>query len=439
MHAHVPRVVRKTAIVFLIIGLLGTTAALALPGPGGPDPTFDDNGLQTTDYLAKGWFDIAWDTLVQPDGKILVVGEHYDPAHVNTQTRDIMLARYNDDGSLDDTFHNDGMRIVDLGGAERGLGIALQSSGKIVFSALTCEGGECNLAVVRTNAAGFYDSTFNGGLGYVLLNVPASFLSDKGGLAVQSDDKIVVGTTIDDAAEGGLPSMLVARVTANGTLDNTFSSDGKVKFSFGSNKSDRAADLALRGGKVVIVGESCGATDCNFAVARLDSSGKLDKTFNGTGRRLTSFGGVDSAYGVAIQSNGRIVAVGARKGLSSVMAVARYNTDGTLDADFSGDGKRTIPLGTSAEARGVIIADGGTIVIGGIADNGTNDDYAAARLKARGGLDATFDDDGKTQIDFGTAERAHSLAVQPADGKYVLAGASDGLFLWDFSVLRLLP
>ena len=165
----------------------------------------------------------------------------------------------------------------------------------------------------------------------------------------QADGKIVaVG-----AADG---NFLVARYNLDGSLDPSFSGDGRVQTNF--TGSDGATDVALQGNKIVVVGLS---TDNNgfghFALARYNPDGSLDTNFSGDGKQTTLFGvfGEGGATGVALQSDGKIVAVGTTNQFGSHtrdFALARYSLNGSLDPSFSGDGKQTTELGFGEFGRG---------------------------------------------------------------------------------------
>lgn len=208
---------------------------------------------------------------------------------------------------------------------------------------------------------------------------------------------------------------------APGNLDTTFSGDGKV-LQTGLGSAIANAVAIQTDGKIVAVGT---AAD-DFVVLRYSSVGTLDSTFSGDGIVTTSFGGsvsIDSARAIAIQSNGRIVVAG-RSGSQSNggVALARYNTNGTLDTTFSGDGILEMEFAAPAggAAAGVAIQGDGKIVV--VGSNGA--DFAVARLEPDGTLDAAFGPPpgGIVTRDFGSAnEGAKAVAIQ-ADGRIVVAG-----------------
>jgi len=176
--------------------------------------------------------------------------------------------------------------------------------------------------------------------------------------------------------------------------------------------------------------------------------GALDASFGAGGKLTTTFGGTETGSAVAIQTDGKIVVVG-NTSLFHDFAIARYNPDGTLDLDFSGDGKTTVDFGFTADdeqATGVAIQDDGKIVVGGFATIGGDVDFVVARLKTDGTLDGSFSGDGKTSVDFAGGgsnnDSCFGVASQIVFGsrKIVLAGTTDQTGAatgFDFGVARL--
>jgi uncharacterized delta-60 repeat protein len=185
-----------------------------------------------------------------------------------------------------------------------------------------------------------------------------------------------------------------------------------------------------------------GASQCStshhddFALARYNANGTLDTTFSGDGKQTTDFAG----FGVAIQTNGRIVAVGTTDFTGGDFALARYNPNGTLDTTFSGDGKQTTDFGFGAndEATSVVLQGDGKIVAAGFASGGaTGRDFALARYNPNGSLDVSFSGDGRRRTDFGGSDRANAVALQGA--RIVAAGIGFGTGgTSDFALARFL-
>ena len=207
-------------------------------------------------------------------------------------------------------------------------------------------------------------------------------------MALQGDGKIVV---VGDAGGGG--AFALARYNPNGSLDPSFSGDGRQTTDFGDFGVARG--VALQGGKIVAVGIGDAG---DFALARYNPNGSLDPSFSGDGKQTTDFGGSDEASGVALQGDGKIVAVG-RDGPGD-FALARYNPNGSLDTSFSGDGKQTTDFGDFDGANGVALQGNGKIVVVGVGGTGN---FALARYNPNGSLDPSFSGDGRQTTDFGGA------------------------------------
>jgi uncharacterized delta-60 repeat protein len=240
------------------------------------------------------------------------------------------------------------------------------------------------------------------------------------GLVIQGDGKLVAAGL---ASGGGGRFALVRYAGAN--LDDTFGGDGQVFTNFTAG-FDGANDLAIQtDGKLVAAG-AAGGGGGRFALARYDTDGTLDTSFGGDGKVTTNFSpGDDFAFGVAIQTDGKIVVVGRAGGSGGRVAVARYDDDGTLDTSFSGDGKATTNItgGDDRVDQLAIQADGAIVVAGTAGYFGNNARFALVRFSANGTLDATFGGDGKvtTNVDAGF-DGAFAVAIQPADQKIVAAG-----------------
>jgi uncharacterized delta-60 repeat protein/LPXTG-motif cell wall-anchored protein len=228
------------------------------------------------------------------------------------------------------------------------------------------------------------------------------------------------------AAIASIPSL--ASAAADGALDTTFGTGGKVTTTIGGGDQGKAIAIQSNG-KILVVGDDSN----DFKVVRYNTDGSLDTSFDSDGKVTTDInGGFDDGQSVAIQSDGKIVVAGmGRVGLNENFAVVRYNTDGSLDTTFDTDGKATTDIGTSTrdKANAVVIQSDGKIIAAGTSNN----DFAIARYTATGALDTTFDTDGKATTDIGTSttDTANAVAIQ-SDGKIIAAGTSNN----DFAVAR---
>ena len=411
-YAHAVALQRDGKIV--AAGKSGNDFALARYNADGTlDTTFDSDGKVTTSVSSGG--DIANSVAVQPNGRIVAAG---------ISNGEFAVVRYNRDGSLDTSFDGDGKVTTAIGSGATIWEIALQRDGKIVAAG---EGGS-NFALARYNRDGTLDTTFGTGG-----KVSAGFGSGSGGQAVllQPDGKIVVA---GKSRQDGYDNFAVARYNRNGTLDTTFSDDGKVITPL-SQRGDTARAVSLQPDGKIVAGGVAGGNF--FALARYNRDGTPDGDFGtGTGKVSTDLStAADHAYGVVVQPDGKIVAAGDSTS-GSDFAVVRYNANGTLDTTFGTGGKVTTSLGLISGARAMALQPDGKIVLAGSASDGTNSDFALVRYNHNGTLDRSFSGDGKVTTPVGSGnDAAYAVAVQP-DGKFVVAGYSHNGNNNDFALVR---
>lgn len=366
----------------------------------------------------------------QTDGKIVAVGYSF-----NGSNMDVAVVRYTSDGLLDASFDSDGIVTTPVGASnDYGVAVALQPDGKIVVAGYSHNGTNYDVLVLRYNSDGSLDTGFDGD-GKVLTAVTTS--TDYGrDVALQSDGKIVV---VGNSYDGSKYGFTLVRYNSDGSLDTGFSSDGKLLTRVGTSHS-YARDLVVQpDGRIVVAGYAYNGTTYDFALARYSESGDLDTAFGSQGTVLTPIGTKsDYAREVALQSDGKIVVAGyAYNGTNYDFAVARYDSDGTLDTTFDADGFALTPLGGGHDyGRAVALQPDGKVVVGGHAHNGTNADFAAVRYEATGALDLAFDTDGMTTVAVGAGEdHARSVVVLP-NGKILLGGYAHNGADFDFAVVR---
>ena len=368
--------------------------------------------------------DTAYAIAVQSDGKIVVAGEARKEGE--GRSLDFALARYNADGSLDTSFSGDGKVTTDFSSRNLAFALAVQPDRKIVVAGAAVM-NVVDFALARYNADGSLDTSFSGD-GKVTTDF-ASGDDRAWAVAVQPNRKIVAagyshnGTDYDFA---------LARYNPDGSLDTSFGGDGKVTTPIGSAR-DRGYAMAVQSdGKIVVAGDSTNASGNNdFAVARYNTDGSLDTSFSSDGKVTTAFASdVDQAWAVAVQPDGKIVAAGhsSSNGTTFDIALARYNSDGSLDTSFSGDGKVTTDISGSHDdtAYAMALQSNGRIVVAGRSNSdGMNEDFAVARYNANGSLDTSFSRVGYVTTPIGSDyERAWAMALQ-SDGKIVVAGYSN--------------
>jgi uncharacterized delta-60 repeat protein len=340
-------------------------ALIRLNMDGSLDSTFDGDGKVTTDFA--GADDLAYAVAIQSDGKIIVAGS----SHPNLGTTDFALARYNPDGSLDSSFDGDGKLITDfLGDGDSASGIAIQPDGKIIASGWAYSGSSTDFALCRYNSDGTLDSNF--GLGGKVTTDFNAAGDQAWAVVLQPDGKIVLA---GEAYTGSGVDFALARYNNDGSLDLTFGGDGKVITQFASN-NDGAQAVALQpDGKIIAAGVT---NSFDYALARYDPDGSLDSTFDGDGKVITDFAGHDDgAYAVAVQPDGKIIAAGDS---SSDFGLARYNSDGSLDLSFNLDGKVTTDFGSGGDVDlALALQPDGKIIAAGYTNTGSDYNFALAR------------------------------------------------------------
>jgi uncharacterized delta-60 repeat protein len=400
---------------------------------GDLDPTFGTGGKVTTDFAALA--DVAQSLAVQSDGRIIAAGY----AEMSSSNIDFALARYNIDGSLDLTFGSGGKVTTDFfGSADFAYAVALQSDGRIVAvgNAFGSKGTNSNFAIARYNTDGSLDSSF-GTAGKVVTDFFGLF-DEAHAVKIQLDGKFVVAgfSGVGQSFDFGL-----ARYNTNGSLDSTFGSEGKVTTDFSGN-SDGAFGIAIQPDGKIIAGGKTSAPD-DFALARYNTDGSLDSTFGLGGKVSTDFfGSTDEAHALVLQPDARIIAVGFAGGSPGLsFALARYNSDGSLDSAFGAGGKTTTAFGGSGQQGfAVALQPNSKIVAAGSAffgpSMGGTANFAIARYNSNGSLDSTLGSDGKVITDFSSQDGARALALQ-TDGRIVAAGfaLSDGNG-FDFALAR---
>jgi uncharacterized delta-60 repeat protein len=212
----------------------------------------------------------------------------------------------------------------------------------------------------------------------------------------------------------------------DGTLDPTFDGDGIAITDLGSSPQEGRGVTVQADGKVVVVGNTYGTFSDAIAL-RYQSNGLLDPTFNGTGHVTSDlFGGEDGMKAVAVQADGKIVAAGFSNDGNDGITLWRYNSNGTLDSGFDGDGHNTIHMGSiGCGAQGITFQPDGKILVASQSWGPTGWVFTLLRFNTNGTLDNTFSGDGKLTTDLPTPhEISYAVAVQ-SDGKIVLVGEAN--------------
>jgi uncharacterized delta-60 repeat protein len=461
-----------------------------LTGTSSPPPTFTDpngnyafSGLEAggtytvTPFNAGVTFNPASRTYqnlsVDQTAADFTIVPPASPSPTPTATPPLCAApcRDLDEVCLDTTFSSDGKAFT-LGGDVVSAAV-LQPDGKVIVAGYNYQTSPnlVDFAVSRFNSDGSLDTTF-GTAGTVSIN----FLEEQSGqqvlrsgdyayaIVLQPDNKIVVGgSVVASVAAANNRDFALARLNANGSLDITFGvggadGDGKVLTNFEGTSYDAISGLAIQADGKIVAGGTSGSTGAtsdlaqDFALARYNPDGTLDSTFgvggtDGNGKLRTDFlTRRDGAQSVVVQPDGKIIAGGyTQTGATDAdydFALVRYNAAGTLDTTFDGDGKVTTNFGGADSANDIILQpDNRIIAVGRFATeivDSASGDIAVARYLANGSLDSSFDTDGKVTTDFSNNDYAKSVAIQP-DGRIVVGGRTVSCSSTDMALVRYEP
>ncbi|NEO29875.1 MAG: DUF4347 domain-containing protein [Symploca sp. SIO3C6] len=326
---------------------------------GDLDSSFGNNPTVTSDISFSS--DEARIVALQTDGKIVVV-----EGSSNSIPGDLVLARYDSDASLDQSFGDKGIVTIDIVGSllEGVNSIALQLDGKIILVGQTNTDNSANFALVRYNSDGSLDNSF-GSNGIVTNNLEGG--SDlASSVVLQPDGKIIL---VGQANTDNSANFALVRYNSDGSLDTSFGSNGVVTTNL-EGDSDLASGVTLQpDGKIILVGQANTDNSANFALVRYNSDGSLDSSF-GTNDIATTdtVSNPDNFGGITLQSDGKILLAGSSFNENNFnFNLVRYNSDGSIDTSFGSNG--IVTVGGSDQAYSVAFgADGRIIAVGDIND-----------------------------------------------------------------------
>ena len=401
----------------------------------GLDFTFGDGGRVSTPVGGDGQGE---GVVIQPGGQIVTAGWRTVGAGIDT---DFALTRNNPDGTLDTSFGGGGVATTDLGGPDdQALDAALLADGGIVAVGRTDALGILKTAfgVVRYLPDGTPDPSFGAG------GIVTTPFFGKGAVAdavaVQPDGKIVVAGFADQAS-GFNSDFALARYDSDGTLDASFDGDGIVTTDL-RGQDDNITGLVIQpDGKIVAVGTA----GEDIALARYTTDGKLDPKFGNGGSKTTDLGFVDVANGVALTASGQILLAGYTIGakLNNDFLLERYNTNGTLDTTFGADGTVKTDISTGDDfAENLVVDAAGRIILVGESTSPTSPtftDIALARYHADGTPDTSFATNGILTADFhGLGDIGKDVTID-SQARIIAAGFTASGSGTEFALMRANP
>lgn len=398
------------------------------------DNTFNATGTTpgiSFSYYSHGIQAEVRDMVVQPDGKLVVAGYSAKDLY-SSYTYVFGVARFNRDGTLDASFGQDGVVVVDFGNSAGASSVALQPDGKIVVGGSVGyypdQGPwEADFALVRLTGEGVLDPTFDGDGKAVIDFYSNDYLSD---IAVQPDGKIIgAGASFDEYNPGGgynSSDFAVVRFTPDGKADRRFGNGGLVTTDFFGDY-DHVGSVALQPDGRILVSGLVYRPDpvipdtylSDFAVVRYNSNGMLDTRFGTGGKALANMGSAQGLGYLALQVDGKIVVGGALQdpvNSTADFALVRFTPAGLPDAGFGGDGVVTTDIGGAGDYAGPVVlqSDGKILQVGGYYDDQYNSYFAVVRYlndgTHDGELDASFDGDGRAAVSFPGAALSGAMA-----------------------------
>ncbi len=420
---------------------------------GSLDYSFGTNGIVTTP-IGDGDNEInSLAIQINPENsseeKIIAAGY----ANVQGQGSNFAMARYNSDGSLDNTFGTDGngtviTKVSFLDDVARS--VVIQNDGKIILSGYAKDDDNYDLVIARYNNDGSIDESFGTENGIVKLDVSGNGLNDYAyAAAVQDDGKVIIAGSVSTVITGQIvhfvSNFALVRYNTDGTLDTDFGANGTgIVIASSSSDLNYANSVAVqKDDKIVIGGTSYNGNDYDFSLQRYTSDGILDNTFNNNGMVITPVGSGDNQIkSIALQQMD--------DGTESILAsgfyfndndfdfvIERYNSNGELESSFGSSSEHIIHgngvnIGESnnkalsmAVKKNPVSGNVEKIILAGNAFNGTNNDFALAGFNLDGTLDTQFGTNGTLTTKIGKVEsEIRALALQSIgnDEKIIAAG-----------------
>jgi uncharacterized delta-60 repeat protein len=397
---------------------------------GTPDSSFSGDGMRLDNFY-NNKSDRFYDIEIQSDDKIVCSGYLF-----NGNSAEMLVARYNIDGTFDTTFSSNGWHHISIPDTNE-LAYAMQiqpSDQKIVLAGYSAtyntateeyDASEC--MVVRLNTDGSLDNSFSGDGISTFVTGEENYIY---GCTLKSDGKILICGSINldepNEPDGEHEDFLVAQVNTDGSLDTSFNSTGFVTTGFGTRLDTTNCIVVQADGKILASGYADNGTDIDFALIRLTADGSLDSGFGEAGYHGISIGdGADQALAAANTADGSILLAGKSSVSSDYhLSLAKFTPDGLLDTDFGTQGTLTLNIETGTDTINAIgVQTDGNIIVCGTVHNGTDDDLVLVGLHPNGDLDNSFggNNTGYYRLSTGSTERGWTMEIL-SDNRILVAG-----------------
>ncbi|HQW02956.1 MAG TPA: T9SS type A sorting domain-containing protein [Saprospiraceae bacterium] len=420
--------ISRTLVFLLLLCIMAGHAQV-----GNLDNNFSGDGKLMTP-IGNG-NDLAYGVAVQGNNRIVAVGVSRQGGN-----DDFAIIRYMEDGTLDNSFSGDGILTIDFdGGNDEARDVMILPDGKILVGGTARIGSDFDFAFAMLDSEGNLVTSFDGdGLStYDFSNTNDALTR----IEIYKDRIYGIGSSIVNDLE----QYAIVALKMSGAPETAFSQDGMLVFDVDAGQ-DVATGIAVQpDDKILVAGYTGIGFEKEFCVVRFKPDGSLDNSFSSDGIVIPDVGTIDDrAYGIALQADQKIIVGGSSYTDTGYdFALIRLLPDGNLDLDFGEDGYAVETIGPFFDdARDMILQPDDKILITGYAAQAATDaDFGLARFTADGTLDNTFSQDGKVITVMGSGEsedEAHAIALQP-DGKIVIVGeAQNNSNNLDFAVARYL-
>jgi uncharacterized delta-60 repeat protein len=421
--------------ILLCISLISSPALTThcLAQAGTLDLFFAVGGVAVSNISISGFYDDGGRSLaVQSDGRFVMGGWSK-----NASNWDFGFVRYNPNGSLDLNFSVDGKYTIDVGnGNDFCQSINLLSDNSIIAAGTIDAGTYDEFAVYKILPGGILDSLWGiDGHFYYNFGFTNSYCY---GSYLQADGKILAAGTTNNA---GNFEFAMVRVNANGTIDNTFGTAGKVTTDISFADDWAFSVRVLPDGSILVAGYAYNGADYDFAIVKYHSDGSLDTSFGSGGIRYIDYNSYsDIGIAMEVMTNGKIL-LGGYTGPAGDkdFLVARLDANGSLDPTFDGDGWAITSLGSYDDnLYSMKLQTDGKFIAAGSTSNGSNLDMAVVRFNADGSLDNTFGVGGIFRLDIDGGDDIAWSVKLVMNNKILVGGETwGGRADYNFAVIQL--
>jgi len=423
----------KYKFTFIVALLFALASMVNAQTAGTLDISFGTGGKVTYD---RDQTDVYQDVKVQPDGKIVAVGNSLTPTYSGL----IEVTRYMDNGSFDPSFATNGHFNYTYNGNPETFAYKclIKSNGKILIAGHSTNYTAWGIIIIQLNADGTPDAAFGtNGVVYQSLG-PGEAVAL--GLVLQPDNKIVVSGYKQDANFSNVP--FLARFSATGVLDPSFGVGGVAEVPVMTGDNDFSAVCLQPDGKILAAGHyNSGLSWFTLLLARFDQNGVLDPTYGNAGIINMNLGNVDDEFFDLAMTGNDLVLTGftvEQATFAYKLLLMKFDINGQLVTSFGDGGKviwGSVPYSFGDDLE--IQADGKIVVVGCTGDlQPADNDWALWRFNADGTIDNTFGTNGLTTTSFfSSSEEALGLAL--FENKIIVAGKTRNATNYlDFAVAK---